>query len=188
MARSGTVNALVLLAACLLSGCATTRYTQSGIVAIPSDVKGHPGSAAPLELEGLKLRIQSLDRAPQSQAIPRLVLRIVFDPRELGYWFDPGQVVLRSADGREWRARGGEYRPVYPKAAFDVAFDVTVPREASLDLVLGGLARGQKRLDPVTLRLARREGRSYDRLYWLEAIGYAVMMPIVAAGYASGGM
>ena len=40
----------------------------------------------------------------------------------------------------------------------------------------------------MTLRLARLEGRSYDRLYWLEAIGYAVMMPIVAAGYASGGM
>src|SRR5512139_3325955 len=136
MARPDTVNALVLLTACLLSACATTRYTQSGIVAIPSDVKGHPGSAASLELEGLKLCIQTLDRAPQSEAIPPLGLRIVFDPRELGYWFDPGQVVLRSADGREWHSWGGEYRPVYPKAGFDLAFDATVTKEASFDLVL----------------------------------------------------
>ncbi len=28
-------------------------------------------------------------------------------------------------------------------------------------------------------------GRSYDRLYWLEAIGYALAMPLAAAG---GGM
>jgi hypothetical protein len=38
----------------------------------------------------------------------------------------------------------------------------------------------------VTLRLARREGRSYDRLYWLEAIGYAVLVPIAAVGAAAG--
>jgi hypothetical protein len=59
-----------------------------------------------------------------------------------------------------------------------------VSREASLELVLGGIARGQKRLEPVTLRLKRRNGRSYDRLYWLEAIGYAVLAPIAAAGAA----
>jgi hypothetical protein len=38
----------------------------------------------------------------------------------------------------------------------------------------------------VTLRLARREGRSYDRLYWLEAIGYALLVQVAAAGAASG--
>ena len=189
MAHPGLTRGLALVALCALScACATTRYTQSRIAAVPPEVKGRPGAAPTVEIEGLKLRIETLDRTPLEEGIPRLSLRLVFEPRELGYSFDPGQVVLRSADGREWRARGGEYRPVYPKAAFDVAFDVTVPREASLDLVLGGLARGQKRLDPVTLRLARLEGRSYNRLYWLEAIGYAVMMPIVAAGYASGGM
>jgi hypothetical protein len=92
--------------------------------------------------------------------------------------------VLRSADGREWRSGGGEYCPVYPKASFDLAFGATVSREASLELVLGGIARGQKRLEPVTLRLKRRNGRSYDRLYWLETIGYAVLAPIAAAGAA----
>jgi len=151
-------------------------------VAVPAGVRGDAGSKASIEIEGLKLRVEALDRAPRDQAIPPLALRIVFEPRELGYSFDPGQVVLRSADGREWRGRGGEYRPIQPKTGFTVAFDAGLPREASFDLVLGGLARGPRRLEPVTLRLARREGRSYDRLYWLEAIGYAVMLPLAAAG------
>ncbi|HSD29162.1 MAG TPA: hypothetical protein VLL75_17810 [Vicinamibacteria bacterium] len=175
----------VVVAALLSASCASTRYTQSAVVAVPTGVKGDPGSKASIEIEGLKLRVEALDRAPREQAIPSLTLRIVFDPRELGYSFDAGQVVLRSADGREWRALGGEYRPIYPKAGFTVAFDASVPKDASFDLVLGGLARGPRRLEPVTLRLARREGRSYDRLYWLEAIGYAVALPLIGAG---GGM
>jgi hypothetical protein len=40
-----------------------------------------PGSSASLEIEGLRLRIETLDRAPQSQAIPPLGLRIVLRPR-----------------------------------------------------------------------------------------------------------
>jgi hypothetical protein len=176
-----------LLVGPLSAACATTRYSQSAVVAVPPEMKGRPGSAAALELEGLKLRLETLDRAALSQAVPPLALRISFDPRELGWWFDPGQVVLRSGDGREWRAAGGEYRPVHPKSSFTLAFDGAVSREATLELILGGLARGQRRLAPVTLRLARREGRSYDRLYWLEAIGYAVLVPVAAAGAAAGG-
>jgi hypothetical protein len=177
--------AVAFLVGLLPAACATTRYTQSAVVGVPPGVKGDAGSNASIEIGGLKVRIETLDRAPREHTIPCLGLQIVFDPPALGYSFDPGQVVLRSADGREWRARGGEYRPVYPKASFSLAFDATIPREASFDLVLGGLARGQERLEPVTLRLARREGRSYDRLYWLEAIGYAVVLPLAAAG---GGM
>jgi hypothetical protein len=177
---------LAVLVGFLPAACATTRYTQSAVVAVPPGVEGRAGSAAWLEIEGLKLCIETRDRAAQSQAIPPFGLRIVFDPRELGYWFDPGQVVLRSGDGREWCAGGGEYRPVYPKATFDLAFDGAVSRDATLELVLGGLARGRKRLDPVTLRLARREGRSYDRLYWLEAIGYAILVPVSVAAAAAG--
>jgi hypothetical protein len=179
--RAGSVVVAALFGL-LSASCATTRYTQSAVVAVPPDAKGKAGSAASLEIEGVKLRIEALDRAPREEAIPALSLRVVFDPRELGYSFDPGQVVLRSPDGREWRAAGGGYRPVYPKAGFTVTFDASIPKEASFDLVLGGLARGTKRLEPVTLRLARRDGRSYDRLYWLEAIGYAVMLPLAAAG------
>jgi hypothetical protein len=77
-ARSAVVAVLVGL---LPAACATTRYTQSGVVALPPDVKGRPGSAASLEIEGLKLRLETLDRAPQSQAIPPLGLRIVLRPR-----------------------------------------------------------------------------------------------------------
>ena len=176
---------VAVLVGVVSAACATTRYTQSAVVAVPAGVKGDAGSKASIQIEGLKLRIEGLDRAPRGQAIPSLALRIVFDPRELGYSFDPGQVVLRSADGREWRAQGGEYRPISPKAGFTVAFDAGIPGDASFDLVLGGLARGPRRLEPVTLRLARRQGRSYDRLYWLEAIGYALALPLAAAG---GGM
>jgi hypothetical protein len=176
---------LSLVAGCVLSSaCATTRYTQSRIEAVPPDVKGRPGAAPSVEIEGLKLRIETLDRTPQQHGIPNLSLRLVFQPRELGYSFDPGQVVLRKADGGEWRSLGGEYRPVFPNASFDLAFDVAVTPETSAELVLGGLARGQRRLEPVTFRLARRPGRSIDRMYWLEAIGYAILAPIAVVGAA----
>lgn len=99
-ARSADVAVLVGL---LPAACATTRYTQGEIVALPPDVKGRPGSTASFEIEGLKLRIETLDRAPQSQAIPRLALRLVFEPKETGYAFDPEQVVLRGGDGATWR-------------------------------------------------------------------------------------
>jgi hypothetical protein len=92
-------------------------------------------------------------------------------PREIGYSFDPGQVTLRAADGSEWRPPGGQYYFVFPKAAFDLAFGAAVPTDASFELVVGGLARGQKPLEPVTVRLARRAGRSIDRAYWLEILG-----------------
>jgi hypothetical protein len=175
--RGGRVlgRSLALGAACVLScACATTRYTQSRIEALPSEVKGRAGSRASIEIEGLKIRIESLDRAPVGQALPPLALRVAFEPRELGYSFDPGQVVLRDGNGGEWRASGGEYRPLYPGAQFDLSFDAAVTLEAQADLVLGGLARGPKPLAPVTLRVGRRAGRSYDRLYWLEAIGYVL--------------
>jgi hypothetical protein len=183
MATSRSARSLAVFAGCVLSSaCATTRYTQSRIEAVPSEVKGKPGAAASVEIEGLKVRIETLDRTPLQQGIPRLSLRLVFEPRELGYSFDPGQVVVRNAGGGEWRSLGGEYRPVYPNASFDLAFDVAVTPETRIDLEVGGLARGEKRLAPVTFRLARRPGRSIDRMYWLEAIGYAILAPIAAAG------
>ena len=86
---------------------------------------------------------------------------------------------MRTSQGHEWRSAGGEYRPVYPNASFQLAFDVAVKQESPVDLVLGGLARGQKRLDPVTFRLARHAGRSIDRVYWLEAL----LAPLAYAPY-----
>jgi hypothetical protein len=178
-------RALALLATALLSAaCATTHYTQSRIETIPPALKGKAGSDASLEIEGLKVRIQALDRTPEKEAIRRLVLRLVFEPRELGYSFDPGQVAVRTADGRESRATGGQYLPLYPKANFDLAFDLAVSPEDRVELVLGGLARGAKHLDPVRLSMVRRRGTSIDRMYWLEAIGYALFAPLSLAGYA----
>ena len=183
MAHSRFARALLPLAVGLLSGaCATTRYTQSGIGVASPD--GRTASSASVEIEGLKLAIQTLDRTPEETPLRRLALRIEFEPRELGYSFDPGQVVLRTADGREWHAAGGRYLPVYPKAAFDIGFDVAVEPGADAELELGGLARGRTRLEPVRFRLVRRRGRSIDRMYWLEAIGYGMAV----LTYPYGGM
>ncbi len=189
--RARRVTVAVLVG--LLPACATTRYTQSGIVALPPEVKGRPGSPASLEIEGLKLRIEGLDRAPERAAIPPLGLRVVFEPKEIGYAFDPNQVVLRGSDGatwrphvvgpglfdtRSWRCATGalpaapeqRYHALAPKSCFDLDFDVTVEKDARLMLVLDGLARGQRRIEPLTLPVARRSGRTIDRVYWLEIL------------------
>jgi len=179
------VRSLALLAVCVLSGaCATTRYTQSRIETLPPGVEGRPGSRASLEVEGLRFGVQVLDRTPQQQAVRRLALRLVFEPVELGYSFDPGQVVLRTADGRESRPTGGAYVPLYPRAAFDLVFGVAVEPDTEAELVLGGLARGTRRLEPVSVVLARHPGRSIDRMYWLEALA----IPLSILTYPYGGM
>ena len=180
-----TTSLMVLAAGSVLSGgCATSHYTQSRIEVGRPDAEGPAGSAVSFEIDGLRVAIQTLDRAPEPETIPRLRLRLVLDPDELGYSFDPGQVVLRTGDGGEWRAAESRYVPVNPKSAFELAFDARVEPEARVELELGGLARGTKRLEPVTLRLFRQRGRSIDRLYWLEAIGYG----LAALTYPYGGM
>ena len=185
MAPSRFARVLLFLAVGALSGaCATTRYTQSGIGGDSPDGEGRSSSKACVEIEGLKLTIQTLDRTPEETPLRHLVLRIEFEPGELGYSFDPGQVVLRAADGREWRADGGCYQPIYPDLAVSVGFDAAVEPGADVELELGGLARGQTRLEPVRFRLARRRGRSIDRMYWLEAIGYGMAV----LTYPYGGM
>ena len=190
MTTDRLVRLLATLGGCLLLGaCATTRYTQSRIEAVTPGVQGKAGSSTALEIEGLKLRLQTLDRTPEQEGIRNLSLRVVFEPEELGYSFDPGQVVLRTADGRERRAKGGQYLPIYEGAAFTLTFDAAVEPDSQAELVLGGLARGGTRLEPVTFRLGRQRGRSIDRMYWLEAIGTAVIVPLSVLSYgAYGGM
>jgi len=186
---------VAVAAACALSSaCATTRYTQSRFEAMPPGANGTAGAVACLEVGGLKVRVETLDRTPLKEArenggtVQPLALRFAFEPPALGYSFDPGQVVLRTADGRERRAARAGYELVYPGASFDLVFDAAVEPGTPAELVLGGLARGPKRLEAVTLRLARREGRSIDRMYWLEAIGYAVLAPLAVLTYPYGGM
>ena len=183
------VRVLALLAGCALSGaCATSRYTQSRVEAVARDVDGKAGSRVSIRIEGLRLGMEALDRVLEKESAPHLTLRLVIEPDELGYSFDPGQAVLRTADGREWRARGGQSLPVYSGASFDLAFGVAVEPGAPVELVLGGLARGTTRLEPVSFRLSRHRGRSIDRMYWLEAVGYAVAVPLALLSYPYGGM
>lgn len=184
MVRSRLARSLVLAAASVLSGaCATTRYTQSRIAS--PDAPGRGGHAAAFEVGGVRVRVESRDRAARGERAPGFAVRLVFEPDALGYSFDPGQVVLRDADGRVSPTGARGYQPLHPKAAFDLHFDGAVEPGRGAELVVGGLARGTKRLEPVTLRLARADGRSYDRLYWLEAIGFVLTAPLALAG---GGM
>jgi hypothetical protein len=196
---------LVVSSVCLLPvACATTSYSRGGVATLPPGVKGKAGSNAVVEIERLKLRLESLDYAKQEASIPPFTVRLVFDPRELGYSFDPRQVTLRAADGSTWKPRvygpgrfltgpwscsgagiaaqdAQGYHVLAPGSCFELAFEVPLERAARFELELGGLARGQRRLDPVRLAFARRDGRSIDRVYWLEA----VLAPLALAG---GGM
>lgn len=43
-------------------------------------------------------------------------------------------------------------------------------KDTRLALVVGGLARGQRRIEPLTLTFARRSGRTIDRVCWLEIL------------------
>ena len=178
MTHARHVRSLVLLAAGIFSGaCATTRYTESRIEAVPPGVQGRSGSNASVVIEGVKLDIHVLDRTPEMEAIRRLALRIVADSEELGYTFDPGQVVLRTADGREWRGAEGGYIPLSPSATFDLVFGTPVKPDTSAELVIGGLARGTTPIEPVSVVLARHKGRSIDRVYWAEVLGTLLLGP-----------
>jgi hypothetical protein len=148
-------------------------------------VKGHAGARTTLELGGVKLSIEGLDRAPRGHEAPSVSLRLVFEPGELGYSFDPGQVVLRTADGREWRSARQGYELIQPGSDFDLRFPVALEPKQEAELIVAGLARGAKPIEPVTLRVGRRAGTSIDRMYWLEAIGIALAAPFAVAGAAA---
>lgn len=185
-------GAVVLVAAALLSGgCATTRYSQSHVVAPSPATPRQARAAASFALDGLAVRVETLDRATRDDPIPDLALRVTLRPDALGYSFDPGQVVLRTADGREWRAAGGQYQPVLRGASFEVAFDAPVAPGESAELTLGGIARGRKRLEPVALRLARREGvsraltRTGEQILTVPLV--ILLAPLALAGAATGG-
>jgi hypothetical protein len=195
MNRSRAVRRLGLVAACALStACATTRYTQSRVTALPPAAKGGAGAAASLVLDDLRLSVEPLDRAPRGDGIPNLSLRVTFRPAVLGYSFDPGQVVLRTADGRESRALGrglDGYVPLGPSESFTLAFDAPVGPGDGAEVTLGGIARGRRRIDPVTLRLARREGvsrtltRTGEKILTVPLV--VLLAPLALAGAATGG-
>jgi len=173
---------LAVLATCLVPvACATSRYSQSRIETVSKGGQGRGAAQATLEVDGVKVRIASLDRVRQGEAAPTLSLRMELEPRALGYSFDPGQVVLRLADGRESRALSSGYRGLAPNSSVDLVFDAAVPEGQAVELIVAGLARGKTELAPVTLRLSRHVGTSIDRMYWLEAIGVALTAPLAGA-------
>lgn len=186
MKSTRAVRLLTLVACGLLSGaCATAHYTQSRIATEATD---RATTHARFRVQGLKVAIETLDRTPEETPSRDLGLRVVLEPDELGYSFDPGQVVLRNAEGREWRAWKHGYHPIHSETSFDLHFDAAVEPDARLELVVGGLARGPHRLPPATFRVALGHGRSYRGAPWLEkvglVVGYAIIIPIGVASYA----
>ena len=175
MAMHRSAKSTALVAGCVLScACATTRYTQSRIETVPPEVKGRRR----LPRVGRDRGVEDPDREPRPGAAgsddpaPLAAARLRAARARVLLRPGAGRLAGRRRAASGARAEGVPTAP--PGLGFDLAFDVAVTPETQVDLVLGGLARGPKRLAPVTLRLARHAGRSYDRLYWLEAIGYVL--------------
>ena len=83
MVQSRFARALLFLAVAALSGaCATTRYTQSRIAPGTSD---RTATQACFRVEGLKIAIETLDRAPEEAPATHLALRFHLEPEELKY-------------------------------------------------------------------------------------------------------
>jgi hypothetical protein len=136
-------SAVLVLAAAVLAttGCATTRYTQSRIAAVPEGVDGRAGRSSTLRVRDVALRIESLDRTPASETAPALRLRLSFDVREIGYSFDASQVLVRGPEGECWPARQlaePRYEPLAHGSEFTLAFDVAVAADSRLELVVPG--------------------------------------------------
>jgi hypothetical protein len=174
----------LLAAALALAGCSTTTRSITGLAPAAPGTPARDRAAASIRLgldEGLRAEVRATDAAPAGDAVPALGLRLVFDPKVLGYSFDGGQLVLRDGRGGEWRpasartgwmrhgeceiasgpaAAPGGYVPVARGSCVDVGFDRAVRPGERLELVIAGAAVGQRRLEPVTVALARTEQQS----------------------------
>jgi hypothetical protein len=73
-------------------------------------------------------------------------------------------------------------RPLTPGPFFDLSFDVLADPDSRLTLVIDGIARGPRPLDPVAPPIGPKRWGSIERLYWLEAIGAALAAPLALAG------
>ena len=139
-------KSLALVAACVLScACATTRYTQSRIETVPSDVKGHAGSRASVEIEGLKIRIESLDRTPRGGDDPAPLAAARVRAARARVFLRPGAGRPAGLGGGEWRAGGGGLPAALPGLGLRSRLRRRGDAGDPADLVLGGLARGPKR-------------------------------------------
>jgi hypothetical protein len=181
----------VLVAATMAAGCTTVAYNGAGIQTTAEAARRAGGTHASFAVEGLRIEVRSGDVAREGEPVPPLSLLLVFDPPEIGYSFDPGQVDLRAEDGTAHRPRVrgpgllGSYEcrvtlpaadapPGYhllsPHTCFELAFDLAVAPGSRADLVLGGLALGSRRLDSPTLHLSRRHWRQIEHVWPLEIL------------------
>jgi hypothetical protein len=176
----------LLAAALALPACSTTTSTVTGLALAAPGEPGRrrvgPSIRVTLD-ERLRAEVRTTDRVPADAASPALSLSLAFDAKELGYSIHAGQLVLRDGRGGEWRpasasaawmrygscegggrASAGDplvgYVPVARGSCVLVEFDRGVGPGERLELVIAGVAVGQRRLDPVTVSLTRTEQKS----------------------------
>jgi hypothetical protein len=98
-------------------------------------------------------------------------LGIWFEPEDAGWSFEPARVFVRDAEGRRWPASANPGpTPLARGSFFILYFDVESAPELRLTLVIDGIARGSRPLEPVALPIGPRRWGSIERLYWLEAV------------------
>lgn len=193
MRRSGRLErlsrALTGAASLVLAACSTAGYNATHIDA--PDVAGRPAKVkTSIAIEGLELELSSSDTVREGEPIPPLSLQLVFEPREIGYSFDPGQVRLRDGTGAEWQpstadrgnagsschhGSGVGYTFLGPGSCFVLSFSRRVQPGEELELQVAGLALGQRRIDPVTLRISRRSWRKTEHIWPLEIAAYILI-------------
>lgn len=175
---------LTFALAVLLPACRTTTRSVTGLAPTTPGDRSPARVAASVRLsldEHLRAEVRATDAAPAGEAAPALGLAVVFEPKVLGYSFNAAQLVLRDGRGGEWRPTAasagrmrhgscesasnagdplGGYVPVAPGSCVQVAFDRAVSDGERLELVVAGAAVGRRRLEPVTVALARTEQKS----------------------------
>lgn len=152
------------LATVLLAACSTTTSRVTGLAPAAGTSSREAGGALWLSLDdGLRAAMRATDASAPGEAAPAFRLEIEFRPKVLGYSFDPAQVVLRDGLGGEWRPIGqpGGYQPLVRGARLTVQFERPVKDGERLELVLAGAAVGSRRLEPVTVALARIDRTSH---------------------------
>lgn len=184
--RTARSTSLILgLAALAMPACSTTTRSVTGVapMAPVERTRRAVGESIRLSLdEGLRAELRATDAAFAGEAAPALALTLAFEPKVLGYSFHAGQLVLRDGKGAEWRPTSasagwmshgacesalnagdplGAYVPVARDSCVRVAFDHVVVAGERLELVVAGAAVGKRRLEPLTVAVARTEQTSH---------------------------
>jgi hypothetical protein len=184
-----------VLAAVLLSACSTTTSRVTGLAPAAGQSPRQAERAVWLSLDaGLRAGLRATDTSAPGEAAPDFRLEIEFQPKALGYSFDPAQLALRDGRGGEWRPVGepGTYQPLVRGSRFTVQFERPVPDGERLELVVAGAAVGSRRLEPVSVALSRIESKSHKAAPGVVDMGKAAgktlgtILSIMLAGAGGG--